>query len=74
MIENHDVVLAINSLKTYSAPGVNQLGFVTGGEELAKEVLQGPIRVGKDRRNGNITEWTVLKVSEAVRSAEDRKG
>ena len=52
-------------------------GHVTRGGELAKTVLQGTARGGrkrgrqKKRLKDNIAEWTGLKLSEAIRHAED---
>jgi hypothetical protein len=55
-------------------------GHVTRGEGIAKTVLQGTVRGGrkrgkqKKRWEDNITECTGLKLSKAVKRAEDGEG
>ena len=52
-------------------------GHMIRGGGLAKTVLQGTVRGGRKRRRqkkrwgDNIAEWTGLKLSEAIRHAED---
>ena len=54
-------------------------GHTTRSAGLAKTILQGTVRGGRKRGRpwkrweNNITEWTGLKLSEAVRKAEDRE-
>ena len=54
-------------------------GHVIRGGGLAKTVLQGTVRGGrkrgrqKKRWEDNIAQWTGLKLSEAIRHAEDRE-
>ena len=55
-------------------------GHVTRGNGLVKTVLQGTVRGQrkrgrqKKRWEDNITEWTGVKMGEAIRHAEDREG
>ena len=55
-------------------------GHITRSTGLAKTILQGTVQGGrrkgrqKKRWEDNITEWTGLKLSEALRKAEDREG
>lgn len=55
-------------------------GHITRSSGLAKTILQGTIPGGrrrgrqKKRWEDNIAEWTHLKLSEAMRTAEDREG
>ena len=54
-------------------------GHVTRGNGAAKTVLQGTVKGGgrrgrqKKKWEDNISEWTGLKLSEAVRRIEDRE-
>lgn len=55
-------------------------GHITRSSGLAKTILQGTVQGGrrrgrqKKRWEDNIGEWTHLKLSEAMRAAEDREG
>ena len=55
-------------------------GHITRSSGLAKTILQGTVQGGrrrgrqKIRWEDNIREWTHLKISEAMRAAEDREG
>ena len=67
-------------LTTVKRRKLKWFGHVTRGERLATTVLQGTVRGGrkrgrqKKRWEDNITEWTGLKLSEAVKRAKDREG
>jgi hypothetical protein len=67
-------------LTTIKRRKLKWFGHVTRGDGLAKTVLQGTVRGGrkrgrqKKRWEDNMTEWTGLKLSEAVKCAKDRDG
>ena len=55
-------------------------GHITRSTRLAKMILQGTVQGGgrkgrqKKRWEDNVTEWTGLKLGEALRKAENREG
>jgi hypothetical protein len=67
-------------LTTIKRRKLKWFGHVTRGEGLAKTVLQETVRGGrkrgrqKKRWEDSITEWTGLKLSEAVKCAKDIDG
>ena len=67
-------------LTTIKRRKLKWFGHVTRGNGLVKTVLQGTVRGqrkrGRQRKRweDNITEWTGLKMGEAIRHAEDREG
>ena len=67
-------------LTTIKRRKLKWFGHVTRGNGLVKTVLQGTVRGqrkrGRERKRweDNITEWTGLKMGEAIRHAEDREG
>ncbi|XP_071509599.1 uncharacterized protein [Diadema antillarum] len=67
-------------LTTIKRRKLKWFGHVTRRDGLVKTVLQGAVRGGrkrgrqKKRWEDNITEWTGLKLSEAVTHAKDREG
>ena len=67
-------------LSTIKRRKLKWFGHVARGNGLVKTVLQGTVRGqrkrGRQRKRweDNITEWTRLKMGEAIRHAEDREG